>query len=38
LLETAEQLGLDLPNNRVITALMRARQAAPAFWQGQPTD
>ena len=34
-LEMAETLGLELPNNRVITALMRARQAAPAFWQAQ---
>jgi len=32
----AERLGIDTPRNRLVHALVLARQAAPAFWKSQP--
>jgi len=36
IMRTAEQIGIDVPLNRMIYGLVLARQNAPAFWASQP--
>lgn len=36
IIEQAETLGLEVPRNRLVCALVMAREAAPAFWKTQP--